>query len=130
MMWSRSSRKKKEKNEITIALCSCAINKKLSTPCDFHWYDVIWERVKNPLKLMFGSGFVWCLRKSQRKSWEITFVPFLSGINEITLERNFPAKKYFFEVEWIAKGRKMIIYSTKHLNGLLFGIFHTRKDVM
>lgn len=55
-------KKRNQRNENTITLCSCAINKKLSTPYDFLWYDVIRERVKNPLKLMFGSLFDGCAR--------------------------------------------------------------------
>lgn len=70
--------KKETPKRLTSALCSCAINKKLSTPYDFYVCDVISkERVK---RIHLCSS---CRLRKTRKGG-ITFVPSVSGINEIT----------------------------------------------
>lgn len=136
MMWSRSSRKKESttrrgttrkrknrKNEITIALCSCAINKKLSTPYDFTCASqcFVWchkQRVKNPLKHMFfmciGYVFEACIAQERsevsnlrsllvRYKWDHFFIL-------IWLWTSPQKRSSFLEVEiveWVAR-RKII----------------------
>lgn len=111
--------KKETPKRLTSALCSCAINKKLSTPYDFYVCDVISkERVK---RIHLCSS---CRLRKTRKGG-ITFVPSVSGINEITF---LFGANLFADQSLPKKGKKMIIYSMRILNGLLFGFGSLSSD--
>lgn len=96
-------KKKIRERERDCLVCSCAINKKLSTPYDFYECsvcDVIREGVKNPLKPRVLLRLLPTITQDLRRA----------GRNEI-----------IFECDPSGREERQIYSEERILNGLLFG---------